>query len=274
MWKVPIPQDIDDWFGSDVIARELFIRLLLKARVNDAETPSMIHGIQYQLKRGQVLFSRKSWSDAQQRDGSVTTKALYRLRDKHKLVTTESTTKFTIVSIQNYDEITSMRTTDRTTDEQPIEQQANNKRTGFEQHTHTTKEYKKERYKKERKDNSINTIVEKKSNHYDLILESWNTFAQSNGLSEIRQLTTKRINGIKSRQKENGFNLQEIFDCIQASPFLLGTNGNDWKADFDWVFCSPNNWLKIVEGKYKGEKKQDPQDKLQSIFDELTGGNK
>jgi hypothetical protein len=124
------------------------------------------------------------------------------------------------------------------------------------------------------KSNSINTITKKKSNHYQLILESWNTFAKSNGLSEIRQLTTKRINGIKSRQKENGFNLQEIFNCIQDSPFLLGTNGNDWKADFDWVFCSPNNWLKIVEGKYKGEKKQEPQDKLQSIFEELTGGNK
>jgi len=122
------------------------------------------------------------------------------------------------------------------------------------------------------KSNSINTITKKKSNHYDLILESWNTFAKSNGLSEIRQLTTKRINGIKTRQKENGFNIQEIFDCIEKSPFLLGTNGNNWKADFDWVFCSPNNWLKIVEGKYKSEKKQEPQDKLQSIFNELTGG--
>jgi hypothetical protein len=132
-----------------------------------------------------------------------------------------------------------------------------------------------------RKSNSINTITKKKSDHYDLILESWNAFAKSNGLSEIRQLTTKRINGIKARQRENGFNLQEIFNCIQDSPFLLGTNGNDWKADFDWVFCSPNNWLKIVEGKYKGEKKwlkivegkykgekkQEPQDKLQSIYD-------
>ena len=107
---------------------------------------------------------------------------------------------------------------------------------------------------------------------YERILESWNAFAKSNGLSEIRQLTTKRINGIKTRQKENGFNLQEIFDCIEASPFLLGTNGNDWKADFDWVFCSPNNWLKIVEGKYKGERRKEPQDKLQSIFNQLTGG--
>jgi len=122
-----------------------------------------------------------------------------------------------------------------------------------------------------RKSNSINTITKKKSNHYDLILESWNTFACSNGLSEIRQLTTKRINGIKARERQNGFKLQEIFNCIEASPFLLGANGNNWKADFDWVFCSPNNWLKIVEGKYKGEKKQEPQDKLQSIFDELTG---
>ena len=124
------------------------------------------------------------------------------------------------------------------------------------------------------KSNSINTITKKKSDHYQLILESWNTFASSNGLSEIRQLTTKRINGIKARQREDGFDLQEIYNCIQASPFLLGTNGNDWKADFDWVFCSPNNWLKIVEGKYKGEKKQEPEDKLQSIFEELTGGDK
>ena len=124
------------------------------------------------------------------------------------------------------------------------------------------------------KSNSINTITKKKSmNDYEFIKLLWNTFAQEFGLAEIRQLTQKRINGIKSRQKENGFNLHEIFDCIEASPFLLGTNGNDWKADFDWVFCSPNNWLKIVEGKYKGEKKQEPQDKLQSIFDELTGGN-
>jgi len=122
------------------------------------------------------------------------------------------------------------------------------------------------------KSNSINTITKKKSNHYDLILKSWNTFARSNGLSEIRQLTTKRINGIKAREHQNGFKLQEIFNCIEASPFLLGANGNNWKADFDWVFCSPNNWLKIVEGKYKGEKKQEPQDKLQSIFEELTGG--
>jgi hypothetical protein len=124
-----------------------------------------------------------------------------------------------------------------------------------------------------RKSNSINTITKKKSmDDYEFIKLLWNTFANEFGVSEIRQLTTKRINGIKARQRQNGFNIQEIFDCIEESPFLLGANGNNWKVDFDWVFCSPNNWLKIVEGKYKGEKKQEPQDKLQSIFEELTGG--
>ena len=123
------------------------------------------------------------------------------------------------------------------------------------------------------KSNSINTITKKKPmDDYEFIKLLWNTFANEFGLSEIRQLTTKRINGIKARERENGFNIHEVFDCIEKSPFLLGTNGNNWKADFDWVFCSPNNWLKIVEGKYKGEKKQEPQDKLQSIFEELTGG--
>lgn len=119
------------------------------------------------------------------------------------------------------------------------------------------------------KSNSINTITKKKSNHYELILKSWNAFAQEFGLAEIRQLTNKRINGIKARQKENGFNLQEIFDCIEASPFLLGTNGNDWKVDFDWVFCSPNNWLKIVEGKYKSKGNNKQENDLKDIYEEL-----
>ena len=149
---------------------------------------------------------------------------------------------------------------------------------GENEHTPTCKNddrgiRKNDKYNNTSNINNIKSNTIKKSNHYDLnlILEYWNNFAKSNGLSEIRQLTPKRINGIKTRQKENGFKMQEIFDCIEKSPFLLGTNGNDWKVDFDWVFCSPNNWLKIVEGKYKC-KKQAPKDKLQSIFDDLTGG--
>ena len=80
--------------------------------------------------------------------------------------------------------------------------------------------------------------------------------------------------GLKVVKKENGFNIHEIFDCIEASPFLLGTNGNDWKADFDWVFCSPNNWLKIVEGKYKSKPNVSQEDNLKNIYEELIGENK
>ena len=56
------------------------------------------------------------------------------------------------------------------------------------------------------KSNSINTITKKKCmNDYEFIKLLWNTFANEFGLSEIRQLTTKRINGIKSREKRKWF---------------------------------------------------------------------
>jgi hypothetical protein len=120
------------------------------------------------------------------------------------------------------------------------------------------------------KSNNINIITKKKSmNDYEFIKLLWNTFANEFGLSQIRQLTTKRINGINARQREDGFDLQEIFNCIQDSPFLLGTNGNDWKVDFDWVFCSPNNWLKIVEGKYKSKGNNKQENDLKDIYEEL-----
>jgi len=53
---------------------------------------------------------------------------------------------------------------------------------------------------------------------------------------------------------------------------LLGTNNKDWKADFDWVFCSPNNWLKIVEGKYKSKPNVSQEDNLRNIYEELIRG--
>tara|TARA_Y100000588_G_scaffold371298_1_gene442451 strand:- start:1118 stop:1864 length:747 start_codon:yes stop_codon:yes gene_type:complete len=113
----------------------------------------------------------------------------------------------------------------------------------------------KERHNKEKK-NTLKSIPKRGAlKDYEFIKLSWNTFASEYGLSEIRQLTNKRINGIKSRQRENGFKIQEIYDCMQDSPFLLGDNDNNWKASFDWVFCSADNWLKIVEGKFKGTKK-------------------
>ena len=52
-----------------------------------------------------------------------------------------------------------------------------------------------------------------------------------------------------ARLKESDFSFDKIVSEIAVSDFLRGSTG--WKVDFDFVFCSANNYLKILEGKYR-----------------------
>lgn len=81
------------------------------------------------------------------------------------------------------------------------------------------------------------------------IKDYWNAFAASNGLSQIIKLSEKRKSGIIARHKDADFDIDKIIHEIGLSDFLRGSTG--WKVDFDFIFCSPNNYLKIMEGKYR-----------------------
>ena len=81
------------------------------------------------------------------------------------------------------------------------------------------------------------------------VKELWNTFAEENNLSKVIKLSDTRKQHVRNRLKEKEFDLAEIFERIRGSDFLLG-KVKDWKADFDFVFASRNNYLKILEGKY------------------------
>lgn len=86
---------------------------------------------------------------------------------------------------------------------------------------------------------------------YDTVIEMWNNFAREVGLQEVVVLTDKRKTGVRKRFKEQAFNLQKIFEEIRQSDFLRGKNSRGWKVDFDFVFCSPNKYLRIIEGTYR-----------------------
>lgn len=86
---------------------------------------------------------------------------------------------------------------------------------------------------------------------YSKLVEHWNSFAKEYGLSAIVSLSSKRTKSIQSRLKETAFKLDKIFEEIALSDFLRGKNERGWKVDFDFVFCSANNYLKIIEGKYR-----------------------
>lgn len=85
------------------------------------------------------------------------------------------------------------------------------------------------------------------------IQNQWNQFASQSGLSSVIKLSKKRESGIRSRLSEQEFDLQKIFNEIKQSDFLRGSTG--WRVDFDFVFCSTNNYLKILEGKYQNNGK-------------------
>lgn len=77
-------------------------------------------------------------------------------------------------------------------------------------------------------------------------------------LPEVKLLTPSRRSHIAARIKEYGDGTLDAFTAIcgkiNESDFLSGRGGK-WKATFDWVVSSPDNWVKITEGNYANNRK-------------------
>lgn len=88
--------------------------------------------------------------------------------------------------------------------------------------------------------------------------QAWNELAVEVGLSKVITLSEKRRKGVLQRSKEKAFNMSAIFARIRESAFLQGKvprrdDRDPWQVDFDFVFCSANNYVKILEGKYRNK---------------------
>jgi len=83
----------------------------------------------------------------------------------------------------------------------------------------------------------------------------WNRVCTS--LPKCSKLTPKRKAWIKARLKEHSPDAWKgIFARIEASPFLTGQNDRGWKASFDWIIKSPDNAVKVLEGRYDSSGRQ------------------
>lgn len=106
-----------------------------------------------------------------------------------------------------------------------------------------------------RDENEDKDLKERTEQRIEEVTKEWNTFAAKYGLGKVIKLSDKRKAGVRSRIKELEFQFELILQEIENSDFLRGSTG--WKVDFDFVFCSANNYLKILEGKYRnGKSKQ------------------
>jgi len=122
-WKTLIPVKIYDWFEGDPISRDLCIHILLKARREDMKFPSFHKNKPFQLKRGQLLFSRREWSKLLQREPSLIQRRLNRvinMRQQLPIKLHQQISKhYTIISVQNYSELVSFKDTNAPADEPP-----------------------------------------------------------------------------------------------------------------------------------------------------------
>ena len=99
------------------------------------------------------------------------------------------------------------------------------------------------------KDDTLSTDVYKKEPFdYQSVVECFNSICKS--LPRVHKITDTRKRKIKMVFKQlDGESFETLFTKAEASDFLTGRSGKDWKADFDFIM-RPDKAIKIMEGSY------------------------
>ena len=84
------------------------------------------------------------------------------------------------------------------------------------------------------------------------VADYFNKVIAGKGMPQIKALTSKRRAMVNARIKDYGFdNVITVVNNAAASSFLNG--GTGWThCDFEWIM-RPNNFIKVLEGKYKND---------------------
>ena len=84
---------------------------------------------------------------------------------------------------------------------------------------------------------------------YNGVMDYFNLMLKDK-LPKVTMMTDTRKAAVKARVSEHGKeSIRQMIRMVLQSPFLLGSNDRNWRADFDWLF-RPTNYIKVLEGKY------------------------
>lgn len=136
-WKTPISSRIFEAFGDDHLARDLFLHLYIRARNKDMIAPGFYEGKPYLLKRGQVIFGKKKYSENLRCAPNTAIYALKRIserQDEHQ-IKINSNNNYTIVTLIHYDSLISMKSS--------MDTNLNTNKTPFDKPIDTNKKEKK-----------------------------------------------------------------------------------------------------------------------------------
>src|SRR5690606_41722299 len=94
-------------------------------------------------------------------------------------------------------------------------------------------------------------------------------------LPKVKVLSRKRKSSISARIKDYKPDdvivfFESVFNTVNQSDFLTGKNKEGWTADFDRIL-NPNNFIKIIEGKYSSRKLTNQEKQIDTVKRNLSG---
>lgn len=213
-----------EWYKNEH-TKTLFLHCLLKANWKDGKFEGK------DIPRGSFVTSVKNLAlDLDLTVDEIRT-ALKHLLDT-KEITKQTTNKFTIITISNYELY--QEVTEQLPKQLP-KQIPNNSQT-------IPKQFPTIEERKERK--NINNI-------YIQIKDLFNDICVS--FPKVTKLSDQRKKTLKARL--NTYNIDDferMFKLAEQSNFLKGKNNKDWQANFDWLIKDAN-MAKVLDGNYNNK---------------------
>ena len=259
---VKIHRDLLDnelWSDKPFTKGQAWVDLLLLANHKDKNV--LIGSHTEMVERGSFITSelklmeRWGW-------GRKKVKLFLNFLESQKMIERNANNKRTAITIVNYGFYQDC--------DLPKEQQKDSKRTAKEQRrdsTGTAKEHKQER-KNERMKEYIDTDVSIKQHSIQSIIGAWNQL-EPYGIKMIYRINqgSKRYTSLIALLEQFGEEkVIQAVDKVKQSDFLQGKTDTRFSLNFDW-FINPNNFVKVLEGKYDERHDKKPATKNNNNFD-------
>lgn len=238
------------YFSEPFTRMQAWIDLLILANFEDNFI--YVRGNKVLVKRGQICKSQDNLAERWKWSRGKVIRFLDELQTEQQIVQHKSKLT-TLISVVNYN--------DYQQNEQPVVQQT-------EQQIVQLYNVKKDKnniispYNPSNEGLRESGDLDQKTDkvNYQGVVDYYNqTFAGK--LSKIDVLNNSRRKAIKARIGEYGKDaVVKVFGIVLQSPFLMGDNDRNWKANFDWIFKS-SNFVKIMEGNYLKQNNETEQTK-------------
>ena len=259
---VKIHRDLLDnelWSDKPFTKGQAWVDLLLLA--NHRDKNALLGNCTELVERGSLITSelklmeRWGW-------GRKKVKLFLNFLESQKMIERNANNKRTAITIVNYGFYQDC--------DLEKEQQKNIKGTAKEQRmdsTGTAKEHKQER-KKERMKDYIDTDVSIKQHSIQSIIDAWNQL-EPYGIKMIYRINpgSKRCTSLIALLEQFGEEkVIQAVDKVKQSDFLQGKTDTRFSLNFDW-FINPNNFVKVLEGKYDERHDKKPATKNNNNFE-------